>query len=281
MPTAQINGITLTYTDTGAPPGNPNAPTIVFGHGLLFGGWMFQPQIDVLRANYRCIAVDFRGQGDTPATTSGYDMDTLTADVVGLIDHLDIAPVHYAGLSMGGFVGQRIAARHAQLLRSLTLLDTSAESEPAFQIAKYKLLALVYRLVGIGWVRDQAADLLFGPVFRSSPAAEPVITEWVRRLSRCERGGIHRAIVGVADRTSVLSELPRITTPTLIVVGADDIDTPPDRSRRIAAHINDSILEIVPNCGHTSTLEQPEAITDLLVAFLTSLDRAATPPHGT
>ncbi|WP_433684800.1 alpha/beta fold hydrolase [Nocardia sp. CA-119907] len=46
-------------------------------------------------------------------------------------------------------------------------------------------------------------------------------------------------------------------------------------------HIDDSILEIVPNCGHTSTLEQPEAITDLLVAFPTSLDRAATPPHGT
>src|ERR1700759_3685724 len=108
MPTLRINGTTVAYDDTGAPPDHPDAPTIVFGHGLLFSGWMFDAQISALRDRFRCVTIDWRGQGKTPPTTSGgYDMDTLTADAVGLIGGLGLGRVHYVGLSMGGFVGQR------------------------------------------------------------------------------------------------------------------------------------------------------------------------------
>ncbi|MEV5834479.1 alpha/beta hydrolase [Nocardia sp. NPDC052112] len=97
--------------DTEAPAGRPAAATVVFGHGLLFGGWMFQPQIEVLCEHYRCVTIDWRGQGASPATTRDYDMDTRTGDAVALIRRLEVAPVHWVGLSMGGFVGLRIAAR--------------------------------------------------------------------------------------------------------------------------------------------------------------------------
>src|SRR5262245_30544489 len=127
MPTLKTDGATVAYTDTGAPPDHPDARTIVFGHGLLFSGWMLRDQIADLRDTFRCVTIDWRGQGETPAATSGYDMDTLAADARALIEHLDVGPVHYAGLSMGGFVGQRLAARHPELIRSLTLLDTSAK----------------------------------------------------------------------------------------------------------------------------------------------------------
>ncbi|MCP2279316.1 alpha/beta fold hydrolase [Nocardia amikacinitolerans] len=280
MPTSHINGAELAYIDTGLPPRRPFAPTIVFGHGLLFGGWMFEPQIEALRSRYRCVAIDFRGQGYSAPTPSGYDMDTLADDVVALIDHLDLAPVHYVGLSMGGFVGQRIAARRGELLRSLTLLSTSAEAQGAVHAAKFKLLALAYRLAGTGMVRDRAANLLFGPVFRASTAGEPVIAEWARRLSRSERAGIHRAIVGVADRDAILPELDRIDVPTLVVVGADDVDTPPDKAKQIADHIAGATLEIVPNCGHTCTLEQPEAITELIARFVKTTDDVAAARSG-
>src|SRR5262245_8514505 len=91
-------GATVAYRDCGVPADRPDAPTIVFGHGLLFGGWMFRPQVQALSAQYRCVTIDWRGQGDTPASEAGYDMDSLTGDVVALIEHLGVAPVHYVGL---------------------------------------------------------------------------------------------------------------------------------------------------------------------------------------
>src|SRR5215470_11987860 len=124
MPTIEVNGATIAYTDAGP----ATAPTVLFGHGLLFGGWMFGAQIQALRAEYRCVTIDWRGQGGSPPA-GRHDMDTLTADAVALIEALALAPVHFVGLSMGGFVGQRLAARHGHLLRSLTLLDTSAGPE--------------------------------------------------------------------------------------------------------------------------------------------------------
>ena len=149
MPTLEVDTTTIAFTDTGVPPNNPDAPTVVFGHGLLFSGWMFHAQVEALRSQYRCVTIDWRGQGDSPAARDGYDMDTLTGDAVALIEHLDAGPVHYVGLSMGGFVGQRIAARHSTLLRSLTLLDTSPDRELRFAAVQDTALALAYTLVGI------------------------------------------------------------------------------------------------------------------------------------
>src|SRR6266516_2952817 len=123
MPTLTVDGAVIAYSDTGAPAGSPDARTVVFGHGLLMSGRMFDAQIDALRGEYRCIAIDWRGQGDSPPARSGYDMDTLAGDAIALIEQVVGEAVHFVGLSMGGFVGQRVAARRPELVRSLTLLD--------------------------------------------------------------------------------------------------------------------------------------------------------------
>lgn len=272
MPTARINGTTVAYADTGPPPGRPDAATVVFGHGLLFGGWMFRAQVAALRAEYRCVTVDWRGQGETPAPADGYDMDTLTGDAVALIGKLGVAPVHFVGLSMGGFVGQRIAARQGGLLRSLTLLGTSADGEEPGRSREYKVLAAVYRLLGpVGPVMDRTLPLMFSPASLSAPGHAALRAEWIDRLRRSARPGIRRAVRGVADRTPVHAELARIAVPTLVIVGADDAATPPARAERIAAGIAGARLETVPDCGHSSTLEQPETISGLLRDFLASV----------
>ena len=89
MTLVAVNGIQLNILDTGTPAGRPEAPVLVLGHGLLFSTSMWRHQIEALRTDYRCVAVDWRGQGATPPTGSGYDMDTLYVDLVALIDHLD------------------------------------------------------------------------------------------------------------------------------------------------------------------------------------------------
>lgn len=271
MATFHRGDAVIHYTDTGFPEGRPDAATVFFGHGLLFSGWMFGPQIAVLSNDYRCVTIDWRGQGESPACVSGYDMDTLAADAAALIGHLGIAPVHYVGLSMGGFVGQRIAARQPGLVRSLTLLDTSAGPEDPDKAGQYKLLAAIYLLSGIRPLRKKVLPLMFGLTFLADPASATVVSEWERRLGRCRRSGIARAVRGVADRPAVESEIGSITAPTLIVVGADDVATPVPKSRRIAELIAGSRLEVVPDAGHTSTLEQPEAVTRLIREFLDGL----------
>lgn len=260
------------YTDTGLPDGRPDAGTVFFGHGLLFSGWMFGPQIADLSADYRCVAIDWRGQGGSAACARGYDMDTLAADAAALIRHLGVAPVHYVGLSMGGFVGQRIAARDPHLVRSLTLLDTSAGPEEPANARQYKLLAAVYRLTGIRPLRKSVLPLMFGPAFLSGPASAALRQEWERRLGRCPRSGISRAVRGVAERAGVEAEIGSITAPTLVVVGADDAATPVAKSRRIGELIPGSRVAVVPDCGHTSTLEQPAAITRLIRGFLSTVE---------
>lgn len=82
MPSFTRDGATIHYTDTGTPDGRPDAPTVFFGHGLLFGGWMFGPRIAALRSQYRCVAIDCCGQGDSSASKDGYDMDALAEDAM-------------------------------------------------------------------------------------------------------------------------------------------------------------------------------------------------------
>ncbi len=272
MQTLQVNGTTIAYGDSGSPPDRPDAPTIVFGHGLLFSGWMFQAQVAAFRGRYRCVTLDWRGHGSTPATTGSYDMDTLTDDAVGVINGLDVAPVHYVGLSMGGFVGQRIAARHGELLRSLTLLDTSPDPEEPAAARQDKILALAYRVVGMKPLMSKVAPLMFGPTFLADPNSKPVMDEFVQRLGHCDRGGMRKAVLAVANRDPIYDEIDRITAPTLVIVGADDTPTPPAKARRIAERVPGAQLEIVPNCGHSSTVEQPKAITELLRHFLATVD---------
>jgi pimeloyl-ACP methyl ester carboxylesterase len=265
MPTFTADdGQLISFTDTGAPAKRPDAPAVVFGHGLLFSGWMFRAQVKALRREYRCVTIDWRGQGDTPPARDGYDMDRLSEDAIDLIARLEAGPVHYVGLSMGGFVGQRIAARRPELIRSLTLLDTSAEHEYPRNAVEDTLLAHIYLVAGMAPVRGQVEKVMFGPTFRNDPAGRAVIDEWTQLLEHQSRRGIRNAVMGVVLRKPVLPELPNITAPTLVAVGADDVPTPVARSRKIVEHIKGARLEIVPHCGHSSSLEQPDVITHLI-----------------
>ncbi|MFI7525011.1 alpha/beta fold hydrolase [Nocardia salmonicida] len=280
MPIIPVDGIPIAVTDTGVPAERPDAATVVFGHGLLFGGWMFRAQLEVLRRDYRCVTLDWRGQGETPPTADGYDMDTLTADAVGVIRALDVGPVHWVGLSMGGFVGQRLAARHGDLLRSLTLLDTSARAEDPTKIGEYHRLAWALRWFGIRPIAGRVATHLFGPSFRASDTGKDVVREWSRRLTGVDRVGLRHAVHGVTERGAVDDELAAITVPTQIIVGADDAATPVPHARQIASLIPHAQLHTIPACGHSSSLEQPQAVTDLLHSFLASIE-SSTEPHTT
>lgn len=265
MPHIKVNGASVYYEEEGT--GNE---TIVFAHGLLWSGQLYQYQVAEFKKDYRCITLDFRGQGKSEVTESGYDMDTLAEDVAALIKVLNCAPCHFVGLSMGGFVGMRLAFRYPELLKKLFLLATSADPEPQEKLGRYRLLTFVARYFGLGVVSSQVMPIMFGKKFLTDYSRKSFKSELRARIASNHRVGITRAIKGVIERDGVYEDIKKIKTPTVIIVGDQDIATVPAKSERIHSQISGSKLVIIPGAGHSATLEEPEAVNKAIREFLTS-----------
>jgi len=269
MPYLDVNGTRLYYEDTGG-PGEP----IVFSHGLLWSGRMFDKQVEALRGRYRCITYDHRGQGQSDVSrVHTIDMETVYADAVALIEKLGVGPCHFVGLSMGGFVGMRVAARRPELLRSLMLLETSADPEPAENAPRYKLLNFLVRTLGPWSVAAPVMRIMFGRTFLTDTTRAVERGEWQRLLAG-NRRNIWRAVNGVISRRGVYEELGKVKAPTLVVVGEEDVATVPAKAERIHKAIAGSRLVKLPRAGHTSTVEEPEAMNATLLSFLDDVARS-------
>jgi 3-oxoadipate enol-lactonase len=263
MPFKRINGADIYYEESGSGP-----ETIVFSHGLLMSGDMFSEQVKALSSRFRCICYDHRGQSRSEVTKSGYDMDSLTEDAAALIRELDAAPCHFAGLSMGGFVGMRLAIKYPELLKSLVLLATTADPEPEQNKGPYRRLAFVGRWLSFRLAIKPLMGIMFGQTFLQDQARADLRSKWRSRLLRLNRKGTSRAAHAVIEREGIYGQLDKINTPTLIVVGSEDVATPPLKSERMRDAIASSVLTVLPRGGHSSSIEEPEAVTQAIVNFV-------------
>lgn len=267
MPTIELNGTSLYYEDTG--PGS-TGETIAFSHGLLWTTEQFAPQIAALRARYRCIAWDHRGQGKSAADhRECIGIELVWQDAAQLLQQVAGGPVHLCGLSMGGFVAMRMAARRPALVRSLLLLETSADPEPIENIARYRLLTRVLKLLGPTVIKGKIAPIMLGKTLVTDKARRKDKAAFVELMAR--RRDIWRAVNGVVDRAGVHDELAQITAPTLVVVGDEDVATPLPKAERIVRAIAGAKLVKIPRAGHSSPVEEPQLVTAAIEAFLQAL----------
>lgn len=269
MPRITIRDTELYYIDTGVGEDlTVVKETLVFAHGLLWNHTMFLPQIEALRGEYRCIAFDFRGQGESLSTKKGYDMDNITQDVLELIDKLVDGPVHFVGLSMGGFVGMRLAIYYPERLKSLVLLATTADPETQENKPEYLMLCFVAKWLSTLLVVDKVMVLMFGQSFLNDSSKTILKVAWKNKLKKLRRWTFGRAVRGVIYREGVYGLLDRIRVPTLVIVGDEDVATPPDQASRICEAIQGAQLKTVKQAGHTVSIEQPEVVNGYLRAFL-------------
>lgn len=263
MPFVTVNDVKLYYEIQGE-----GEETILFSHGLLLNSQMFGAQINYFKNRYRCVAYDHRGQGQSELTETGYDMDTLTEDAVQLINALQLGSCHIVGLSMGGFVAMRLAARYPDLVKSLILLETSADEEPF--VFKYRLLTVIYRLFGAAPIARRIMKIMFGQNFLNNPVRKAERDKW-RMYVENNPKTIVRAVDGVIDRKPVFDELKKITAPTLVMVGDQDIATVPAKAERIHSQIPNAQLLILKGAGHSSTIEEPDQVNSAMDEFLRDL----------
>ena len=272
MPTVNVNGVELFYKESGSGP-----ETIVFSHGLLMDHTMFRHQRSAFEGDYRVIVYDHRGQGQSSVPGSGYDMDTVAEDAAALIKSLNASPCHFAGLSMGGFVGMRLAARHPELIRTLTLMNTGSQRESTYNRLRYGFLAQLVKVLGTSPFAGIAVQELFGRTTRTSidPAKKKMLEEWTAKL-RSRPKNTARALTGVMNRPDFSAqELAAIRCPTLIITGEDDAAQVPANSEKLAASIPNAKLVRISGAGHSSSLEEPEAVTSAMREFIEGRPRAA------
>jgi 3-oxoadipate enol-lactonase len=264
MPQIQINNVSYHYEVHGNGP-----QTLIFAHGLLWSGLMFHKQVAYFKNRYTVITYDHRGQGQTEASATGYDMDTLFEDAAAIIEQLSPnKPVIFAGLSMGGFIGMRLAARRPDLIEKLILIETSADPEPEENRPRYRTLNLAVKWLGVWAVVSKVMPIMFGQKFLNDASRKDERKFWENQMKQNRRGGIVRAVAGVIDRKGVADELHAIKCPTLVIVGDQDVATVPDKSKKIHSLIAGSELVMIAGGGHTSSVEEPEQVNAAIERFL-------------
>jgi len=262
MPKIEVNGVQIFYVEEGS-----GKETIVFSHGLLWSQRMFRAQIEELSKNYRVIAYDHRGQGQSEVKAP-FDMDTLYQDALELIKKLGSGKVHFAGLSMGGFVGMRLAARKPELIKSLILLETSANNEPVENVPKYKTLNGIVKLLGvISPVANKVMKIMFAESWLANPKNKEEVKFWKKEMMTNKRT-ITGPVDGVIFRNGVEDELSNISCPTMVIVGDEDVATKPEKAKFIQMSIKNAKLHRVTGAGHSSCIEKPEVVNQLISEWL-------------
>jgi 3-oxoadipate enol-lactonase len=261
---------------------------VVFVHGFPFDGSLWEPQLAALPSGWHGLAPDLRGFGQSPlaaedagipsgaATGAGValreepvlTMDRLADDVAALIEAEGAAPAVVCGLSMGGYVLLALARRRPDLLRAVVLADTRAEADSDPGRENRRRLAQVVRAEGSTAVaREMLPTLLAERTLRERPA----VVDHVRAMMEgTPAETLIAALAGMAGRRDATADLAAITVPALVVVGEHDTLTPPDAARALANRLPDARLEVVPDAGHVSNLENADAFNRVLSDFLAS-----------
>ncbi len=270
MPRITTNGVELNYTREGS--GEP----VLLVPGLLFGAKHWRPQVEVLKDDYEVIALDLRGQHGSQTTDdpAGYDMWNQMEDVYGLIQQLGIAPVHYVGLSMGGFIGMRMALKHPEALRDLMLLDTTDLAEVEDNIAIYE----AFRQLVDGGELEKVAPALPITFFKQSyiDGEAEAVESWLNELRASNPQGMTRASRAVDDRDDISDRTPQISLPTLVVHGTEDAAIPLERAEALASRIPGARLEMVEGAGHQSNVDTPDEVSRLIKAWLAEVRQKST-----
>jgi YbgC/YbaW family acyl-CoA thioester hydrolase len=255
-----VNGVRLAIET-----GGTGSPILVL-HGFPVDRTVWRHQLDTL-TGYRRIALDLRGMGQSDAPDLGYSMAMYADDVIGLLDALGEDRVVLCGLSMGGYIAFELIRRYRHRFNGLILMDTRAEADSAE--GRKTRDALVAK------VRDQgaiaAAEAMLPRFFTGS--VPPDIIQAVRdMILRTPVSGIIGALTAMRDRPDSTSLLPGLVgLPTLVVVGQEDVITPPAISEAMAAAIPEARLVEIPGAGHLPCVEQPVPTTRAILKFLQSL----------
>lgn len=256
----RIDGADIAYDDRG------EGPAVLFLHAFPLGLFMWDAQAAALAATHRVVRFDARGFGGSPPADRLLTMERIADDGAALLDQLGIEKAVLAGCSMGGYAAFAFVRRHPDRLSGLVLQDTRAGADT--EEAKANRAALAARVLAEG--ASPASDAFLPKLLgETSHRERPHLVAALReRILATAPQGIANALHGLAARADSGETLAAIAVPTLVLVGAEDVLTPPSEAETIAAKVHGSRLVVVEKAGHLANLERPEVVNAALRSFL-------------
>lgn len=228
------------------------SPNLVLVPGLLCTEALYGSQIKALAGRCSISVADHKRDDSVAAIARRVLADA--ADRFALV-----------GLSMGGYVALEIMRQAPHRVERLALLDTSARPDTPEQTENRKRLVALAERRGV----EVPAREMFAKLVAPARADDPTLAAaFLAMAAETGAAGFARQQAAIAARPDSRPTLAAITCPTLVAVGAEDQLTPPALAAEIAAAIPASRLEIIPGCGHLSTLEAPAAVTAALERWL-------------
>lgn len=238
--------------------GPEDAPVLVLGPSLGTTWHMWDRQVPELARHWRVVRFDLPGHGGAPAHAAT-GIPELAQRLLATLDALGVQRFGYAGCSISAAVGAELALRRPDRIASLAVVAAS----PRFGTAdEFRQRGVIVRANGLDPMARAAPERWFTPGFA---AAQPAIVEWAVQMVRTTDPGCYIAACEALAAFDIRAELGRIAVPTLVLVGAEDQVTGPAEARTLVAGIPDARLALVPGASHLAPVEQPAAVTDLLL----------------
>jgi pimeloyl-ACP methyl ester carboxylesterase len=242
---------------------------LVLLHAFPLSADMWRPQLERAPRGWRLIAPDVRGFGATPPEVGVVPtMDDYAAEVVALLDHLELERAVIGGLSMGGYITFALLRLAPERFSGVILANTRPQTDTPEGREGRRAMSELVRSSGPAAVADQMMPKLLGETTRRS---RPGVVEEVRRLILAnDATGIDGAIHAMMHRADSTGGLVRITMPTLVISGEEDVVIPVRDAEALHRALPRSQFVVLPRAGHLANLESPDDFSEALQNFLLS-----------
>lgn len=256
MRVARLKSVDLHWSEDGDPNGVP----VVFANSLGTDLRLWDKVVEKLPKDLRLIRFDKRGHGLSSCPTGTFAMEDLVCDAEELLEALEIRGSVFVGLSIGGMIGQGLAAKRPDLVRALVLSNTSVQmGEPDMWAARIGAI----EAGGIEGVADAILDRWFAADFRSTSE----FTAWRHMLERTPQAGYIGCCRAIAA-TNLSQQTRGLSLPLLAIAGSEDGASPPSTVAEMAALVPESEFHAIEGAGHLPCVEKPIEFVELLTRFL-------------
>jgi 3-oxoadipate enol-lactonase len=260
-------GFKIHYVEQG------KGPTVMFAHGFCMDHTMFAAQFEDLPETYRCVAWDMRGHGRSECPPGPWTMQDTVVDLIAFIENTNAAPCHLVGMSWGGMIALRVAMQREDLVRSLVLIDTTADVYADDLVPVYR--GFQEQIAQNDGIPDELAEgtlsIFYGPRFME---ADPEALKFhIEREKEMEATALVQGLEVLINRDRLVDRLDEIRVPTLVIHGEVDQALAIAEGEALAAGIPGAELIRVPDAGHSTPLETPDVVNEALAGFFARVKR--------
>jgi len=252
----ELNSGTVSYVDAG------NGPAVLLIHAFPLNNTMWASQIAALSGKFRVIAPNIRGFGESQPASS-WTMEEIADSLNEFLDKLGVKDSAVVGVSMGGYIALTFWSKYPKRVRQLVLSNSRARADnDTEKNARNDMIAAIEQS-GVAILPDRMLPRLLQP----NPPAGIVGNVRTMIESTSPAAAVY-AVMAMRDRMDFSSMLHRIECPTMVITGENDVIIRMEDSRAVADGISGARFVTIPNSGHLSNLENPEAFNTALLSFL-------------